>query len=256
MNFFEIFPYGVALIVAVVTGKTVSRNLPESLSDANAIISTGCAIAAAVLTIHFFYLFATLLDNLLKRKHKGKTTSSPACKENNLKHTSFKKETGFHLILLPPCELPKIPVFAPVKEQPRKVTLLQRFFAIDTVWVIGHLIIALMPAVIFIFLCAGSANEIMALIVASFCIGIAGVFISRFPLIILLYFRTKINGGPFHEGDTVQVITGKYAGKLARVYEEWPERNRVRVAINEEAWKSMDDAFFHVQLIKIPKSDT
>ena len=70
----------------------------------------------------------------------------------------------------------------------------------------------------------------------------------------LFYHRTLLNGGPFAEGDCVQIIGGKFAGKQSKVYEKW-QGDQVRVDVGEDAAKKLKDIFQPWQLLRIPNTE-
>ncbi len=78
---------------------------------------------------------------------------------------------------------------------------------------------------------------------------LVGSLVSWIVVKILWHLRVRINGGPFHTGDLVQVINGTYAGQIAEVYEDWPSRNQVRVGLGESA--KSKDVFSHLQLCRV-----
>lgn len=76
-----------------------------------------------------------------------------------------------------------------------------------------------------------------------------GVFCSYFALRLLFLLLSALNGGPFHVGDKVRILTGKYKGRSGVVYEEWKDRGQVRVDIGDSARNTCEDVFGHMELI-------
>jgi transcription antitermination factor NusG len=56
------------------------------------------------------------------------------------------------------------------------------------------------------------------------------------------------NGGPFHKGDTVRILVGPHEGRVSRVYEEWKERNQVKVDLGAELSRKVEDVFSFIEL--------
>ena len=165
------------------------------------------------------------------------------------------KEQGDNLILVPARDLPPIPVFENIEYQIKKTGFLRSFFAVSSESFFPFWIIGISFNLMLLFLEGSLAclpmNHLFVLI---FACTFGGCMFSYIFLSVLFRILTKINGGPFRKGDIVQVIHGKHAGKIGRVYEEWSTRNQVRVAINEEAWKKLEDVFSHIQLIRIKRN--
>lgn len=157
------------------------------------------------------------------------------------------KAQGAHLIILPPAPPPPIPSHAPVSGCPVRPSLLQRFFARDSVWISGLLGTAVVIALV-VAIRGPDLGQMLALVVAG---AVMGFFVSWIFFKILWHIRVWINGGPFHNGDLVQVIAGAHAGRIAAVYEEWTSRKQVRVDLGESEWKEAKDVFSYVQLLRI-----
>jgi hypothetical protein len=65
-----------------------------------------------------------------------------------------------------------------------------------------------------------------------------------------LYRRQGIeNGGPFREGDVVQILAGPHKGRITRVYTTW-QGVSIRVDLGEKEKKRRRDVFSPVQLLK------
>jgi hypothetical protein len=162
------------------------------------------------------------------------------------------KAPGAHLIVLPPVPLPAIPNHAPVPGCLVKPSLLQRFFARNTIWTIGLLGIAVVVDLIF----AIQGADLRQMLGMVFVGAIAGFMVSWPFLKVVWHIRVWINGGPFHKNDVVQIIAGEYAGKIVAVYEEWPSRNQVRVDLGEAEYVAVKDVFSYVQLCKVVKLES
>ncbi len=128
---------------------------------------------------------------------------------------------------------------------PVKPTLLQKFFARDSVWVIGFLAVGVFVVIALI----PHRERWMDVFLWTFLGAPIGFAISWMVLLTLKRLRIRVNGGPFHNGDVVQVIAGKYAGRIATVCEEWPGRNQVRVDLGE-VLHDVDDVFSYLQLVR------
>jgi hypothetical protein len=77
-----------------------------------------------------------------------------------------------------------------------------------------------------------------------------GVICSYFAFRFLSLLLSAMNGGPFRIGDKVRILTGKYKGLTGVVYEEWKDREEVRVDLGESPQSEFDDVFCHVELIR------
>ena len=88
--------------------------------------------------------------------------------------------------------------------------------------------------------------------------GALGVCFAVFPGVFiigpLLHCRSLMNGAPFTEGDKVQVIGGRYAGRQSEVYSRW-QGDAVRVRIGGGAAKKYEDVFGANQLLKLTKTE-
>ena len=86
------------------------------------------------------------------------------------------------------------------------------------------------------------------------CAG-AGVCVSTVVAIAFRRLLTAINGGPFHEGDTVEIVLGPHRGKTARVCEELKGQCAVRVDLGGEAASRAEDVFPHCCLVRVRRPD-
>lgn len=69
---------------------------------------------------------------------------------------------------------------------------------------------------------------------------IAGLF---FLWQFLAPIAARIQGWPFKIGENVRVLSGKYKGTVARIYDVWFERGQVRLELGEPARSSCADVF-------------
>ncbi|MFT3683544.1 MAG: KOW motif-containing protein [Phycisphaerales bacterium] len=91
----------------------------------------------------------------------------------------------------------------------------------------------------------------LALPCAFFAGHYAGILVGWFTLGVAFLHRGQENGGPFVVGDTVQVLRGEHAGKVARVYAPF-QHDSVRVDLGSEAAKTYADVFYPHQLLREP----
>ncbi|MBN2310927.1 MAG: KOW motif-containing protein [Candidatus Hydrogenedentes bacterium] len=61
--------------------------------------------------------------------------------------------------------------------------------------------------------------------------------------------RGRVNGAPFHVGDTVQILAGPYRGRIARVYSSGPG-DLVRVELGDERREKRTDIFPPERLLR------
>jgi hypothetical protein len=59
-----------------------------------------------------------------------------------------------------------------------------------------------------------------------------------------------LQGAPFHVGDPVWVLVGKYKDTLTRVYEVWDERGQVRVELGAKEREDVTDVFCIVAICR------
>lgn len=85
---------------------------------------------------------------------------------------------------------------------------------------------------------------------ASFTI-LGGIVGYLFFLVIIVKIAYKINGAPFHVGDTVHILVGPYRGREVRVYDVWPTRGQVRVELGEYEEKEIKDVFGWYEICSI-----
>jgi hypothetical protein len=140
-----------------------------------------------------------------------------------------------------------------------KPTRIQYFYANDwptKIWKtsipIGSFIIAFIACDPTLDVLSDWRNFVYLLIILT-----TSVFLGRFIAILLgwfilgplLYSRMVDNGGPFKIGDSVQILTGPYRGKISTVYSTW-QGDSVRVSIGEEAKEDFSDVFYPEELLK------
>lgn len=84
---------------------------------------------------------------------------------------------------------------------------------------------------------------------------IGGFVISYLILYSLFHLLAKINGAPFYKGDKVQILTGKFQGHIATVYEEWKDRKQVRVNLGKQAQEEVNDVFSFNEIIRVKQTE-
>ena len=160
------------------------------------------------------------------------------------------KTKGAHLILLPPLPPRPVPDHAPVFGCPVKPSLLQKMFARENLWPIGFFGTAVVVDLA-LAIQGADLGQMLALVV----VGALGGFLASWILFkVCWHIRVWINGGPFHQGDLVQVIAGPHAGRIVAVYEEWASRSQVRVDLGEAEWKAVQDVFSYVQVCRVKRA--
>jgi len=152
-----------------------------------------------------------------------------------------------NFMILPPAPLPGMPNFTCVAAEKKHVSLAQRVFAREWVWVALFYALAVFIASWIASLAVPDLRQVLLLLFAG---AIAGAMFARLAVKLLRFVRVRLNGGPFHQGDIVQVIAGPNAGRTGIIYEEWPSREQVRVDLGEEAWKAVSDVFDRAQIIR------
>lgn len=79
---------------------------------------------------------------------------------------------------------------------------------------------------------------------------LAGVFIFG-PM---YHTRGLLNGAPFKERDTVQILAGPYRGQITTVYSSW-QGDSVRVRLGPEEETKFKDVFQPTQLLREDKTE-
>lgn len=69
----------------------------------------------------------------------------------------------------------------------------------------------------------------------------------------LYRYRAIKNGGPFKQGDIVQILVGSYRGQIARIYSSW-QGDSVRVELGEQAKEGFNDVFAQTQLLRVTEA--
>lgn len=130
-------------------------------------------------------------------------------------------------------------------------SFLQKLFARSWIWTTGFFGIAVLTALALAMKAFPDWPQMVVLVLFG---AIGGAAVSGVCLKVLWLVRVRINGGPFHKGDLVQVIAGVHAGKTATVYEEWPSRNQVRIGLGDGLSKEVKDVFSFTQICRIKQA--
>lgn len=129
-----------------------------------------------------------------------------------------------------------------------KPSSMQRFFARSWPWQLAFWGGSLGAGIL---LLAPSYSRRTGSIVTILAAAMSGALITAFFLHILWRLRAWLNGAPFRKGDVVQILAGKHQGRIARVYDEWIERNEVRVDVGKQAKRDVEDVFSFVEISRI-----
>lgn len=140
-------------------------------------------------------------------------------------------------------------------------SLAQRLFASrwtwiswHVLWTLGACVIALIATEVDFVALSDFATLGFTFLMLLLC-GALGYVLSFFPgLMLLLPFvevRSRLNGGPFKVGDTVQVICGRYAGRVGRVYTMW-QGVSFRVDLGESAHLDYSDVLTATDVFRVP----
>lgn len=128
-----------------------------------------------------------------------------------------------------------------------KPSVAQRLFAKSWLWPItfwaGSLLAGFVVAVQFY---PAKTHFVLALLIGA----TSGVALTSFGLRVIWRLRRRFNGAPFRSGDLVRILSGRHRGVVTTVYEEWPERDQVRVDLGEQAKRDVQDVFSCVELIR------
>jgi len=65
---------------------------------------------------------------------------------------------------------------------------------------------------------------------------------------------SKVNGAPFHEGESVRVLSGPHRDRVLELYEIWHERHQVRAWLGEQPGKDVTDVFDYHQICRASES--
>lgn len=86
--------------------------------------------------------------------------------------------------------------------------------------------------------------------------GLVGFVLGAFPgWMIVSNIVRYVQGAPFHVGDTVCVLSGKYKGTITTIYEVWESRGQVRVNLGADAKEKISDVFCDVAVFKQKRSE-
>jgi len=143
--------------------------------------------------------------------------------------------------------LPAKPDFTQVSGHRKDVSLAQRVFAREWVWTALFYASGAFVAAWIASLAYPDYRQVLLLLVSG---AIAGAVAAILVVKTFRFVRVRLNGGPFRKGDVVQVIEGPHADTIGVIYEEWPSRDQVRVALEEELWRATSDVFTQVQITK------
>ena len=124
---------------------------------------------------------------------------------------------------------------------------IQRLLANDWFFVTAFLGIAISVGLFVSMDVYGEDGFFVSIMTGATC----GFLLSYFPLLILAYIVSKLNGAPFRKGDIVQILVREHAGKTVTVYEEWKDRKQVRVDLGERAKNELKDIFSFIEIRRI-----
>ena len=68
----------------------------------------------------------------------------------------------------------------------------------------------------------------------------------------IYHWRVRANGGPFKEGDQMQILSGRHASEVSMVYSKW-QGTTVRVKLTPQDADEYKDVFQSVELLKVPE---
>lgn len=93
------------------------------------------------------------------------------------------------------------------------------------------------------------------LIVLSLLLGLVlAIFPGGLAVGSLYHARELKNGGPFAEGDVVQILCGPHKGRISKVYSKW-QGNTLRVELGDKEADDFKDIFSPVQLLRESGAD-
>lgn len=84
-------------------------------------------------------------------------------------------------------------------------------------------------------------------LLTGFWIGIITVWFVFGPI---LHYQGLLNGGPFQQGELVQVISGRHQNRIGCIYSGW-QHETWRVGLGEEARADYSDIFADYQLLRV-----
>ena len=109
-------------------------------------------------------------------------------------------------------------------------------------WLLNHWVN--LPAFIAILLVAG-------------LVGLVAAPLLGLPFLFEIYNRqAKRNGAPFAVGDTVRILAGPFADRVAPVDAVWEERGQVRVVLGDRERERFEDVFGEYQVCREPNPET
>lgn len=96
-----------------------------------------------------------------------------------------------------------------------------------------------------------SVGQFVILVAMAACLG---VMLAAFPGGMLLGFVLRWveckNGAPFHKGDEVIILSKRFPGRVARVYEVWADRHEVRLELGEDERQKVTDVFSYTDVCR------
>jgi hypothetical protein len=146
----------------------------------------------------------------------------------------------------------------------KKPTWMQCFLARD--WLVKIWLVSIPLAVAFIAIRATdctfasltdwqSALGIVGILVLSLLLGFFLAVLLAWPVLGVIYYMIEDrNGGPFKVGDTVQILTGPYKGRVSQVYSTW-QGSSVRVELGEKEKEEFKDIFSPIALLREEPSE-
>ena len=129
---------------------------------------------------------------------------------------------------------------------------IRRIFAMAWFWLVAFVLTAT-AVTLALVIGFGFPKGMKLVLVLSLAAALA-VIITRAILRVALFLVIRANGGPFKTGDTVQILVGPYRHRTSQVYEEWREREQVKVDLGETAKEKVEDIFSHNELVKANKA--
>ena len=116
-------------------------------------------------------------------------------------------------------------------------SVLSRVYApLSNIWNLIRWIFYVADTLILTFLLAMVAGSVVA--------GIFWLFLRP-----LYNARCMKNGAPFHVGDHVRILSGRYRNQVVRVYSDWRD-DSVRVDLGDKAKEKFKDIYSAIQLLR------
>ena len=144
----------------------------------------------------------------------------------------------------------------------RKPTLLQRFFA--SKWPLRLWLTTFTAAVVWGVFSSAEFSllwfedwKLIALgvlmLVLTIPLGVfLGIYFGAILLGLAFHVRGIANGGPFRVGDIVQIIAGKFRGRVVTVYDLW-QGNTFRVRLSDAGAEKFEDIFSPTDVLLIER---